>query len=187
MPLKEVEFGEYENIVGITAGVFDLCHVGHIMCFEYARQYCNKLIVCVQVDPSLYREGKNKPVETVFERYYRLKTCKYVDDVIPYETEEDLENILRTVQYDIRFIGDDHKGKSFTGDNIRPDTFHFNPRDHQFSTTSLRERVIKGRQTAKRPVPSNSGKEHVSHIGFENLRVDEEIATRTRKDRKNKK
>jgi glycerol-3-phosphate cytidylyltransferase len=181
---------ETEQVVGITAGVFDLAHAGHLMCFEYARRHCTKLIVCVQVDPSLYREGKNKPVETVFERWYRLKSCKYVDEIIPYETEEDLENILRSIEYDIRFIGDDHKGKSFTGDSIRPDTFHFNPRDHKFSTTSLRERVRNGRPDSKRPLPISKDIDiHSDNFDFRNkdVRMDEEILTRIRKERKGKK
>jgi glycerol-3-phosphate cytidylyltransferase len=142
-----------EDVIGITAGVFDLLHAGHLLMLDYAKQHCDYLIVCVQVDPSMYRAEKQRPTETIFERFVRLEACQYVDRVIPYETEEDLETILNTCQYDIRFIGEDHKGKSFTGDSIRPETFHFNPRSHNYSSTELKERVKKGRKEIKRPEP----------------------------------
>lgn len=148
-------------IVGITAGVFDLLHAGHTLMFEYAKRNCDKLIVAVQVDPSLYREGKQRPIETIYERWVRLTSSKFVDEVIPYETEEDLENILRSTEYQVRFIGADHFGKSFTGDDIKPETFHFNPRDHLFSSTDLKERVKQGRKDVKRSKPKK--KEDSNH------------------------
>lgn len=128
-------------IIGLTAGVFDLLHAGHLIMFQYCKKNCDALIVAIQVDPSLYREGKKRPAETIYERYKRLKSCKFVDVIIPYETEEDLEIILQTEDYDVRFIGEDHEGKSFTGDWIRPETFHFNPRPHKKSSTELKERI----------------------------------------------
>lgn len=142
------------GIIGITAGVWDLFHVGHVLTMEYAKRHCNHLIVCVQVDPSKYREEKEQPIETVFERSVRLQGCRYIDEVLVYETEEDLESILSSMSYDVRFIGSDHQGHSFTGDNIRQDTFHFNPREHNYSSTSLKTRIRQGRKEVKRPVPS---------------------------------
>lgn len=130
-------------IIGITAGVFDLCHAGHLFMFKECTKDCDYLIVALQVDPSKYREGKNKPIETVWERFVRLESCSFVDKVIPYESENDLENILKSIPYSKRFIGEDHKGKSFTGDDIRPETFVWNKRDHNYSTTELRERIGK--------------------------------------------
>lgn len=177
-------------IIGITAGVFDLVHAGHIDMFAYAKRHCDFLVVCVQVDPSKYRAEKDTPVETVYERFVRLEGCKYVDKVIPYETEEDLENICRSVPYNIRFIGADHMGHSFTGDNIRQDTHHFNPREHQYSSSSLKRRIKEGRKETKRPEPvANAGNvpDEWDTDNEEGLRAETIIAKRLRKERKGKK
>lgn len=174
--------------VGITAGVFDLTHSGHLLMFQYANKHCDYLIVCVQVDPSQYRAEKERPIETIYERFVRLESCKYVNKVIPYETEEDLEAILSTVSYDIRFVGSDHEGKSFTGDSIRKDTFHFNPRDHKYSSSSLKDRVVKGRKDIKRPIPAVKEDNTPSRIPKDEryISVDKMLSTRGRKPRKDK-
>lgn len=174
--------------IGFTAGVFDLTHCGHLLMFQYCKKHCDYLIVAIQVDPSKYREGKEAPIETIFERFVRLESCKYVDKVIPYESEEDLESILNTVYYDLRFIGSDHQGRSFTGDSIRKDTHHFNPRDHQYSSTSLKERVVSGRKSSYRPKPEPK----VENVGTEEdehplMRSEEKTALKLRKERKKRK
>jgi len=129
-------------IKGITAGVFDLCHSGHLAMFRECKDQCDYLTVLVQVDPSQHRVGKQKPIETIWERYDRIMSSRYVDRVIPYETEEDLRNMLSILKYDKRFIGEDHKHGIFTGDYMRPDTFVWNKRTHNYSSTNLRERIV---------------------------------------------
>lgn len=140
MPIEKEDLDYYD--VGITAGVFDLLHTGHLKMLEEMNKRCHSVVVAVQVDPSKYRKGKSQPVESIFERTERLKACAYVSEVIPYETESDLETILTLYDYDIRFIGADHKGKPFTGDHIKPETHYFNSREHTLSSSSLKERVF---------------------------------------------
>ena len=125
----------------MTAGVFDLLHSGHLLMLDECSKKVDRLMVAIQVDPSKYREGKTPPVETILERTLRLNSTKYVDEVIVYETEEDLINICKTYPYDIRFIGADHEGKEFTAHDVRPETFEFNSRDHNYSSTELIKRI----------------------------------------------
>lgn len=172
--------------VGITAGVFDLCHHQHLLMFKYAKERCDYLIVAVQVDPSKYREGKQPPIETIFERFVRLESCKYIDKVVPYETEEDLEDILRHYDYSIRFVGSDHQGHSFTGDTIKPDTIHYNPRDHKHSSSALKERVKKGRTPSLRPLPKEKPENVDPEDNEDNLSASATLAKRIRKERKGK-
>jgi len=125
---------------GFTASAFDLLHSGHIAMLEEAKQDCDYLIVGLHTDPTIDRPSKNKPVQTTFERYIQLKGCKFVDEILPYDTEEDLINLLQVVQPDIRFIGEDYRGKSFTGNELSiPITY--TTRRHNFSTSALRKRV----------------------------------------------
>lgn len=131
------------KMIGITASCFDLCHAGHLEMLKYCRERCNYLIVLLQTDPSIDRPQKRKPIESIFERYLRLKNCKWVDEIIPYDTEEDLLNALKILQYDVRFLGEEYRDKQFTGRDI-PGHFQkcrFNPRSHSFSSTNLIERL----------------------------------------------
>lgn len=131
-------------IIGITASCFDLCHAGHLEMLKYCKKHCDYLIVMLQTDPSIDRpDTKRKPIETVFERYIRLKNCKWVDEIIPYDTEKDLENALKVLEYDIRFLGEEYENKNFTGRYIpgHLEKCHFNPRKHSFSSTNLIERI----------------------------------------------
>ncbi|OGG45268.1 hypothetical protein A2673_01610 [Candidatus Kaiserbacteria bacterium RIFCSPHIGHO2_01_FULL_50_13] len=134
--------------VGITAGAFDLCHAGHFLMFDEARRACDYLIVCLQEDPSRDRPEKNKPVMTLAERMIILRGIKYIDEIVPYKTERDLYNILRTRKPDIRIIGADWRGKLFTGHDL-PIKMHYNSRSHNYSSSALRERVWK-EENAKR-------------------------------------
>jgi len=129
--------------IGITAGSFDCTHAGHYLMFEECRNQCDYLIVCLQTDPSIDREQKNKPVQSVFERFLQLKSCKFVDEIIVYETEDDFSNILSSMKYHIRFIGADWKDKKYTGCDIpgMSEKVVFNTRNHGYSTTSLRQRI----------------------------------------------
>lgn len=131
--------------IGITFSAFDLLHAGHIKMLEEAKANCDYLIVGLQTDPTLDRSEKNKPVQTVVERYIQLKGCAHVDEIVPYATEQDLEDILRAFKIDVRFIGEEYKEKKFTGRSYCEETgikFFFNQRDHRFSSSDLRKQVV---------------------------------------------
>lgn len=131
---------------GITFSAFDLLHAGHIKMLEEAKQNCDYLIVGLQTDPTLDRPTKNKPTQSVVERYIQLKGCKFVDEIVPYATEQDLEDILKSFTIDMRIVGDEYKEKDFTGRKYCEEKgilLYFNTRDHRFSSTSLRQEVYK--------------------------------------------
>jgi glycerol-3-phosphate cytidylyltransferase len=130
--------------VGFVASAFDLLHSGHVVMLEEAKSICDYLVVGLQIDPSVDRPTKNKPVQTVVERYLQLRGCKYVDEIIPYHTEVDLEDILLSVKIDIRILGEEYKNLDFTGKDIcrkRGIELYFNKRDHRFSSSGLRNRI----------------------------------------------
>lgn len=130
--------------IGITFSAFDLLHAGHIKMLEEAKRQCDYLIVGLQIDPALDRPEKNSPTQTVVERYIQLKGCKFVDEIIPYATEQDLEDILRSYKIDVRIIGEEYQSKNFTGRNYCEEKgikLHFNKRDHRFSSSELRKEV----------------------------------------------
>ncbi len=129
-----------KRIKGITFGSFDLCHYGHALMFEECKQHCDYLIVGVQSDPSIDRPEKNSPIQSHTERLGIVKSLKFVDEVIPYDSERDLIEILKKINPDIRILGADHKGKKFTGHEL-PIRCIFNSRDHGYSTSELRKRV----------------------------------------------
>ncbi|ROI10406.1 glycerol-3-phosphate cytidylyltransferase [Chryseobacterium sp. H3056] len=132
------------NIVGITFSCFDLLHAGHVRMLAEAKSQCDYLIVGLQTDPTIDRPEKNKPTQTVVERYIQLHACKYVDEIIPYTTEKDLEDILKLYKIDVRIIGDEYKDKNFTGREYCESTnikLFYNTRHHRFSSTNLRKEV----------------------------------------------
>ena len=137
---KVVAKSPYMTQVGFTCGSFDLLHAGHIMMLKEASEQCKSLIVGLQTDPSLDRKEKNKPVQSLEERYIQLEAVKYVDSIVIYETEEDLYNLLKKIKPDIRIIGNDHKGKEFTGHDLDIKCY-FNTRNHSFSSSELRRRI----------------------------------------------
>jgi glycerol-3-phosphate cytidylyltransferase len=129
---------------GITFSTFDLLHAGHIKMLEEAKQHCDYLICGLQTDPTINRPEKNKPVQSVVERYIQLKGCRYVDEIIPYQTEQDLEDILKAFKIDVRIIGDEYKSKQFTGREYceqKGIKMYYNLRDHRFSSSGLRKEV----------------------------------------------
>jgi glycerol-3-phosphate cytidylyltransferase len=128
-------------IKGFTCGAFDLLHPGHILMLKEVREQCDFLVVGLHSDPSLDRALKNKPIETIEERKIRLEACKYVDQIILYNTEADLYELLKDLKPDIRFVGADWEGKHFTGDDL-PIKVIFNTRSHNFSSTNLRKRIL---------------------------------------------
>lgn len=130
--------------VGITFSTFDLLHAGHIQMLREAKEHCDYLICGLQLDPSLDRPEKNSPVQTIVERYTQLAGVKYVDEIIPYASEKDVEDILTMYHIDVRILGDEYKEKDFTGKDIckkRGIQLYFNKRDHRFSSSDLRKRV----------------------------------------------
>ena len=128
---------------GITFGAFDLFHAGHVLMLEEAKTVCDYLIVCIQSDPSLDREEKNKPVQSIIEREIQVSGCRFVDEVIIYDTEQDLLNIIVQVNWDVRIIGEEYKNKDFTGRELTLEKCYFNKRPHTFSSTELRARISK--------------------------------------------
>jgi glycerol-3-phosphate cytidylyltransferase len=130
--------------VGITFSAFDLLHAGHIKMLEDAKQQCDYLIVGLQTDPTIDRPEKNKPVQTVVERYIQLKGCKFVDEIVPYTTEEDLVDILQSFKIDVRILGDEYQDKNFTGREYCEKSgiqLYYNKREHRFSSSGLRKEV----------------------------------------------
>ena len=124
--------------IGFTCSCFDILHAGHIVMLAEAKTVCDYLIVGLQTDPSI--DGrKPRPVQSVYERYLQLEGCKYVDQIVPYETEKDLLSLLQTQKIDIRIIGEDYRNKNFTGMGLH--TIHFNLRRHTWSSTNLKERI----------------------------------------------
>jgi glycerol-3-phosphate cytidylyltransferase len=128
---------------GITFGAFDLFHAGHVMMLEEAKTVCDYLIVCIQSDPSLDRKEKNKPVQSIAEREIQVSGCRYTNEVIIYDTEAELLEILNTVDWDVRILGEEYKDKDFTGREQTLNKCHFNKRPHNFSSSELRKRVAK--------------------------------------------
>jgi len=138
--------------IGFTCSSFDLCHAGHVLLFKEAKEHCDYLIVGLQDDPSVdndinieYRgKLKNRPVMTLAERRIILEGIKYIDEIFTYRDEEDLykniERLHREGRYQIRFIGEDYRGRQYTGHDI-PHTIYYIRRDHGYSTTELRNRV----------------------------------------------
>ena len=131
--------------IGITFSCFDLFHAGHVAMLHEAKTQCDYLIVGLQTDPTIDRPTKNKPIQSVFERYMQLKACKYIDEIIPYATEKDVEDILLTYPIDVRIIGSDYMDQNFTGKDLcgwKDIAIYYNKRMHSFSTSELRQRVI---------------------------------------------
>ena len=128
---------------GITFGAFDLFHAGHVMMLKEAKTVCDHLIVCIQSDPSLDRKEKNKPVQSIVEREIQVYGCRYTDEVIIYDTEAEVLEILDTVDWDVRILGEEYKNKDFTGIEQTLNKCHFNKRPHNFSSSELRKRVAK--------------------------------------------
>ena len=132
------------SIVGITFSTFDFFHAGHVKMLEEAKSVCDYLIVGLQLDPSIDRPEKNKPIQSVIERYIQVSSCKFVDEVVPYVREKDLNEILRSFKIDIRVIGEEYREKNFTGKAYCEEKgiqLYFNSRDHEYSSSEIRKRI----------------------------------------------
>jgi glycerol-3-phosphate cytidylyltransferase len=129
---------------GITFSTFDLLHTGHIAMLAEAKSVCDYLVCGLHVDPQVERPNKNKPIQSVVERYIQLSSVQYVDEVIPYNLEKDLHDILLTYPIDVRIIGSDYKDVEFSGKDIcltKGIEIYYNKRSHNFSSTELRKRI----------------------------------------------
>jgi glycerol-3-phosphate cytidylyltransferase len=131
--------------IGITFSTFDMLHAGHVAMLAEAKNHCDYLIAGLQTDPTIDRpDTKNKPVQSIVERQIQLAACRYVDEVVVYQTEQDLVDLLLILPLDVRILGVEYEGKSFSGDDAcysRGIQIVFNGRDHSFSSSSLRKRV----------------------------------------------
>lgn len=131
--------------IGFTCSCFDLLHAGHVQMLKEAKAHCDWLVVGLQTDPTIDRPTKNKPVQSVTERYIQLAAVRFVDELIVYATEADLLDVLKSFPINVRFIGEEYKDKDFTGKDYCLDNgieIYYNRRQHSFSTTDLRKRVV---------------------------------------------
>jgi len=131
--------------IGFNCSSFDLFHAGHVTMLKMEKELCDYLKVALQVDPTIDRPGiKNKPVQSVYERYVQLQGCKYVDEILVYETEADLLNLIQTQTFHIRFLSEEYKNVDVTGKQYCLDhdiEIHYHLRRHQYSSTEIRNRV----------------------------------------------
>ena len=132
--------------VGFTCSCFDLLHAGHVLMLKESKDQCDYLIVGLQTDPTFDRPDKNKPIQSVTERFIQLSAVKYVDEIVVYSTEDDLLQILKAYNIDVRIIGEEYKDRPFTGNDL-PMEIHFNKRSHKFSSTELRNRIVSAYET----------------------------------------
>lgn len=139
---------------GFTCGAFDLCHAGHMLMFKECKNFCDYLIVGLEVDPSVDRPEKNKPVQTLAERRIQLEAIRYIDEIIIYHNEKELYEILaKNAQgIEIRIVGSDWEGKPFTGHDL-PMPVVFNSRTHSYSSSDLRKRIFEA-ESKKIPLPN---------------------------------
>jgi len=132
--------------IGITFSTFDMLHAGHIAMLSESKNHCDYLICGLQTDPTIDRpDTKNKPVQSIVERQIQLAACRYVDEVVVYQTEQDLVDLLLILPLDVRILGVEYQDKQFSGDEEcykRGIEIVFNGRDHSFSSSSLRRRVV---------------------------------------------
>lgn len=137
---------DYKEVgkIGITCSTFDLLHAGHVVMLEEAKRHCDYLIAALQVDPTQDRKEKNKPIQSVVERQIQLAAVRFVDEIVVYNTEKELDDIFLTLPINVRIIGEEYKDKDFTAKKIcykRKIEIIYNKRDHSFSSTDLKKRT----------------------------------------------
>ena len=137
---------DYKDVgkIGITCSTFDLLHAGHVVMLEEAKRHCDYLIAALQVDPTQDRDTKNKPIQSVVERQIQLAAVRFVDEIVVYNTEKELDDVFLTLPIDVRIIGEEYKDKDFTAKKIcykRKIEIIYNKRDHSFSSTDLKKRT----------------------------------------------
>jgi glycerol-3-phosphate cytidylyltransferase len=168
--------------IGFNCSAFDLLHTGHITMLKKERELCDYLKVALQVDPTIDRPGvKNKPVQSVYERYVQLQACRYVDEILVYETEQDLLNLFMTQDINIRFLGEEYREKNFTGKQYCIDhgiELYYHSRKHPYSSTELRNRVFE-LEKIKREMPQpESLPQHSPHLIDKYLEAEKKYSER---------
>lgn len=161
---------------GIVASTFDLLHAGHVIMLKEAHEVCDHLIAALQTDPTIDRAHKNKPVQTVFERFVQLEACRWVDEIVVYATERELIDILLSYPIDVRILGEEYQGQDFTGkaECVAKDiSICYNRRDHSFSSSSLRQRVYDAHKVVDHSKPVWSPAEALSNAGKDRSRSSE--------------
>ncbi len=134
-----IKYTSSTKLIGFTCGSFDLLHTGHVLMLREAKEQCDVLIVGLQTDPTIDRNEKTKPIQSIFERWTQLEAVKYVDKIIPYDSEQSLLELLNSIPIDIRIIGEEYKNREFTGKGLHE--VHYNSRQHSFSSTELKART----------------------------------------------
>ena len=130
------------KVVGFTASTFDLLHAGHVIMLQEAKTLCDYLIVGLLTDPRRDRPEKNYPIQTSWERWIQAQAIKAIDRVVPFDTEEDLENMIKVLKPDVRFVGEEYKGKPHTGHDIKGTQIIYNKRSHNYGSTQLRDKIF---------------------------------------------
>ena len=129
--------------IGFTCSTFDLFHAGHVAMLEEAKQQCDWLIAGIQTDPTIDRPSKNKPVQSIIERQLQVRACRFVDEIMVYNTEAELLDLLNTLPIDVRILGDEYIDRDFTGCDLEHMEYYFNSRRHSYSSSELRTRIAK--------------------------------------------
>ncbi len=150
--------------IGFNCSSFDLFHAGHVTMLKMEKQLCDYLIVALQVDPTVDRPGvKNKPIQSVYERYVQLQACKYVDEILVYSTEYDLLQLLMTQKIDIRFLSEEYLNRDFTGKQYCIQNgieLHYHKRQHDYSSSELRARTVRLEKLKNEEIVSNVTPQH---------------------------
>ena len=129
------------KVVGFTASTFDLMHAGHVIMLQEAKTQCDFLIVGLLTDPTRDRAEKNYPIQTSWERWIQAQALESVDRIIPFDTEEDLESMIKILKPDVRFVGEEYKGTEHTGHDIKGTKIIYNKRSHNYGSTQLRAKI----------------------------------------------
>jgi glycerol-3-phosphate cytidylyltransferase len=135
--------------IGFNCSTFDLFHAGHVTMLKIEKEHCDHLIVALQTDPTIDRDFKNRPVQSIYERYVQVAACRYVDEILIYETEQDLLNLIQTNTIHVRFLGDEYRIKDFTGKQWCIDNgieLFYHKREHPYSSSELRKRTWEAEQ-----------------------------------------
>ena len=137
------------KIIGFTASTFDLLHAGHVVMLQQAKTECDYLIVGLLTDPTRDRANKNYPIQTSWERWIQAQAIKSIDRVIPFDTEEDLESMIRILKPDVRFVGEEYRDTNHTGHDIKGVRIIYNKREHNYGSTQLRKKIYEQEKNKK--------------------------------------
>lgn len=142
---------KYNNFMkkGIIAGSFDLIHPGYVRMFKESKRFCSHLIIALQNDPNIERPNKCRPVHTIEERIEILQSIRYIDEIVTYNTETELYELLKFVDYDVRILGIEYRDKNYTGKDLNKEVIWLD-RQHDYSTTKLKEKIFKERLDSKK-------------------------------------